>query len=60
MPPPPPPPPPRGNVSEMFRTLDIYNKLLQAPDAKVTFVFINNILLAATAAGAAASADAAT
>ena len=36
---------------------DIYNELLQAPGAKVTFVFINNILLAAAAA-AAASADA--
>ena len=54
-----PTPPARGSVSEMFRTLDIYNKLLQAPGAKVTFVFINNILLAAAAAGAAAAAAAA-
>ena len=54
------PPSPRSNVSKMFCALDIYNELLQAPGAKVTFVFINNILLAATAVGAAASADAAT
>ena len=51
------PPHPRSSVSKMFCALDIYNELLQAPGAKITFEFINNILLAAAAAAACADAD---
>ena len=40
--------------SKMFWALGIYKELYQSPSAKVTFVLLNNVLLAAAAAAAPA------